>query len=105
MHLVACSRTEIQPKQRRAKASVTTGGLVGWVMEAFSYLMANGSRRPAMKQMRIVETLAIGAKKQLLLVSCGGERFLVGTGSESVQTMMRVRRETGVAANVEELAR
>ena len=45
--------------------------------------------------MRVVETLAIGAKKQLVLVSVGGERFLVGTGPESVQTIVRVRPETG----------
>jgi len=104
MHLVASTRTEFQPKQQSSKP--VTGGLVGWVMEAFSYLMANGSRRPAMKQMRIVETLAIGAKKQLLLVSCGGEYFLVGTGPESVQTMVRVRQETvASAASLAELTR
>ncbi len=45
------------------------------------------------KRMRIVETLSVGPRKQLVLVSCGGEHFLVGTGPDSVQTITRVRPE------------
>jgi flagellar biogenesis protein FliO len=48
--------------------------------------------------MEVVETLALGAKKQLILVSCDGERFLVGTGPESVQTIVRVRSEAALGA-------
>jgi flagellar biogenesis protein FliO len=42
--------------------------------------------------MQILETLPLGAKKQLLLVGCDGERFLVGTGAEGVQTIVRLGR-------------
>jgi flagellar biogenesis protein FliO len=43
--------------------------------------------------MRIIETLALGTKKQLLLVSCDGERFLVGTGPDQVQAIVRLGPE------------
>jgi len=45
------------------------------------------------RQMQLVETLALGGKKQLMLVSCGGERFLVGGGSEGIETIVRVKTE------------
>ena len=45
--------------------------------------------------MRVIETLQIGGRKQLVLVSCAGERFLVGTGHESVQTIVHVRAAEG----------
>ncbi len=74
-------------------------GLAGWLLEAAARVVgrrrAQAARR---KQMRVVETLAIGPKKQLVLVSCGGERFLVGTGADSVQTIVRVGPEARVAA-------
>jgi len=40
-----------------------------------------------------LETLTLGARKQLLLISCDGERFLVGTGSDQVNSVVRVARE------------
>ena len=52
--------------------------------------------------MRVVETLALGGRKQLVLVSCAGERFLVGTGPEQVQTIVRVRPEAAGAARLRE---
>ena len=52
----------------------------------------SSSQGVAKKRMRVVETLALGAKKQLVLVSCDGEHFLVGTGSEQVHTIVRLGR-------------
>jgi hypothetical protein len=45
------------------------------------------------QQMQLMETLALGGKKQLMLVSCGGERFLVGGGSEGIETIVPVKTE------------
>ena len=50
-------------------------------------------RQSAMKQMQLLETLPLGGKRQLMLVSCAGERFLVGGGVESIETIVRVRAE------------
>lgn len=89
--------------KKACAAKPRVGGLAGWVLAAVQGL---GAEHGPVKQMRLVETLALGGRKQLLLVSCGGERFLVGTGAESVQTIVRVRAEgasagPGLVAKVE----
>ncbi|WP_373694179.1 flagellar biosynthetic protein FliO [Edaphobacter paludis] len=43
--------------------------------------------------MHLLETLSLGGKKTLMLVSCGGERFLVGGGLESVETIVPLKSE------------
>ena len=70
-----------------SKAAPDMRGLAGWV---FDLLRGLGKRDAHVKQMELVETLALGGKRQLMLVSCGGERFLVGGGPESVETIVRV---------------
>jgi hypothetical protein len=73
------------------KTSPTFGGVAQWLLE----LLRRGSRErhPATKQLHLLETLSLGGKRQLLLVSCGGEHFLVGGGLESVETIVRVQTE------------
>jgi flagellar biogenesis protein FliO len=70
------------------KAAVSeVQGLAGWVL---GLLRGLGRREAHVKQMELVETLALGGKRQLMLVSCGGERFLVGGGVESVEAIVRL---------------
>ena len=45
---------------------------------------------PSSRRLQVVETLSIGPKKQLLLIRCDGEKYLVATGPDSVQTILRV---------------
>ncbi len=76
---------------RLNKAATEMQGLAGWV---FGLLRGCVGRREAQgKQMQLIETLALGGKRQLMLVSCGGERFLVGGGLESVETIVRVKAD------------
>ena len=42
------------------------------------------------RQMQVIETLSLGGRRQLALVSCGGERYLVGVGEERIETIVRV---------------
>lgn len=86
MHLVATNTTDV-PMQE--------GKLRRWVIALVTLLGGAGSRASSKRHMRLIETLPLGAKRQLLLVSCDGERFLVGTGPESVQSILRVRPESG----------
>lgn len=46
------------------------------------------------RRLQVLETLSIGPKKQMLLISCDGEKYLVATGPESVQTILRVESRT-----------
>lgn len=59
-------------------------GIVGWFIDLLS------RERDEAKHMTLVETLALGEKRQLQLVICDGERFLVGVGGDSIQAILRV---------------
>jgi flagellar biogenesis protein FliO len=76
-------------------------GLVGWVIDLMRTW--RGQRDVQRKQMRLVETLALGGKRQLMLVTCGGESFLVGGGMESVETIVRLN--TNVSGDESEKSR
>ena len=94
LQLVAKSGAE------RSRPALSAGVGV-WLVESVREWLA-GAPRQRKKQMRVVETLALGAKNKLVLVSCGGERFLVGTGSETIGTIVRVRGEAAGLAAVRE---
>jgi flagellar biogenesis protein FliO len=64
-------------------------GLAGWVLGRLRGWRGQPEMRR--KQLRIVETLPLGGKRQLILVTCGGESFLVGGGMESVETIVRLK--------------
>ena len=93
LHLVATRNVE--QKQQGAGA-----GLAAWLLKALRAWRAGAAAER--RQMRVVETLALGTKNKLVLVSCGGERFLVGTGPESVGTIVRVRGDAGALAAARE---
>jgi flagellar biogenesis protein FliO len=61
-------------------------GLAGWVLARLRRF--RGVHTAERKEMRLVETLSLGNKRQLMLVECGGARYLVGGGLESVQTIV-----------------
>jgi len=61
-------------------------GLADWLLRLFQDWRSQ--RLPRRRQLRLVETLPLGGKRELMLVACGGESFLVGCGSESIQTVV-----------------
>ena len=77
----------------RVEGAAEVQGLAGWLL-AVARHFRSADKRQARRHMRVVETLPMGPKRNLYLVSCDGERFLVGTGQESVQTIVRVRPES-----------
>jgi hypothetical protein len=66
-------------------------GLAGWALGLLRGLRC----RPEIqqRQLRLVETLPLGGKRQLMLVTCAGERFLVGGGLESVEAIVRLQAQ------------
>lgn len=70
--------------------SLAGDGLAGWLTSAWKRLRERQVIRESGRQLRVLETLALGPKKQLLLVRCGDDCFLVGTGGESVMTIQPV---------------
>ncbi len=75
----------------RAKVNLETPGLAGWILNRLRGWRYE--REAQRKQLCLVETLALGGRRQLMLVSCGGEYFLVGGGADSVETIARVKAD------------
>jgi flagellar biogenesis protein FliO len=67
-------------------------GLAGWVLGLLPGL--RGQREIKQRQLRVVESLPLGGKRQLMLVTCAGESFLVGCGMESVGAIIRLKAES-----------
>lgn len=74
-----------------AKRVFEVQGLAGWVVGQWRGLRSQ--RDVHRKQLRLVETLPLGGKRQLMLVTCGGESFLVGCGMDSVETIVPLKSE------------
>ncbi len=68
---------------------VEVQGAAGWLLGLFGRWPEG--REKEQKRLQLVETLALGGKKQLMLVRCGDEMFLVGGGTESIETILRVK--------------
>jgi hypothetical protein len=69
-------------------------GLAGWLIGLLPGWP--GQRAKQQRQLRLVETLPLGGKRQLMLVTCGGESFLVGGGMDSVETIVRLKSEVSL---------
>jgi hypothetical protein len=50
------------------------------------------------RRMRVVESLSLGGRRQLLLVRCDEQEYLVGTGPDSVETIVLRQQGVGVEA-------
>ena len=72
----------------KASAPVEPGGLAGWVLG----VIRGRAAKTANRHMQIVETLSLGGRRQLMLVTCDDEKFLVGSGADRVETIVRVGR-------------
>jgi flagellar biogenesis protein FliO len=74
----------------RARLAVLTA-LVGRAaqtsIERMRSAQADGSKR---KQMKLVESLALGNRRQLLLVVCDNQRYLVAAGADSVGSILAI---------------
>jgi hypothetical protein len=79
-------------------------GVVGWML---SLLRGWRDQREGQRRLRLVETLPLGGKRELMLVMCAGESFLVGGGPESVQTIVRLKGEISdtISTGLDELCR
>lgn len=81
----------VRPRNLNNPATSDVQGLAGWMLG-----LARGWREPRVsqkRQLQLVETLSLGGKRQLMLVTCAGESFLVGGSLESVETIVRLRAE------------
>ncbi len=88
-------------RRSRPFLSSDTGGLGEWLLRR---VRAIRCEHPSTnRQMRLLETLPLGGKRQLLLVSCGSERFLIGGGGEGVEAIVRLKGEASLDPTAEKL--
>ena len=73
-------------------------GLAGWVAGALQgriKIKWRGTPATRVEQhMELVETLSLGGKRQVMLIECEGERYLVGCGPDSVATIEKVTQDS-----------
>lgn len=95
----------LQNKRRMAngKTSPNQLGLAEWILKFMRGMRIEGE--PATKQLHLLETLALGGKRQLTLISCGGAHFLVGGSVETVETIVQIQGEAFSNVSVKKLDR
>lgn len=60
-------------------------GLAGWLLEA---LRSRRHQHTAQRRMQLIETLPLGGKRQVMLIRCEEEMFLVGGSLEGIETIV-----------------
>jgi flagellar biogenesis protein FliO len=54
------------------------------------------------RRLQLVETLPLGGKRQLILIVCDGQHFLIGAGSDAVSSITPVPVPARTATNAPE---
>ena len=67
--------------------SFKPGGVVGWALNVWRARAAAEGRRKE-RGLQVRETLALGGRRQLALVTCGDREFLVGMGADTVDSIV-----------------
>ncbi len=68
-------------------------GLAGWLLDRVRGLRQRAGTEA--KELQLLEVLSLGGRRQLMLVACGTQQYLVGCGAESVETIVSVSGVSG----------
>lgn len=85
--MIEDATTEAMPDRLRSLWAVIGTTLRSLLRHGLGTLRPRNSPR----RMELVETLNLGGKRQLMLVLCEGQRFLVGAGAEEVQSIINIQ--------------
>ena len=58
--------------------------------QAIRAAFIKGSTNSVQRRLQLIDRLELGGKRQLMLIVCDGQRFLVGSGAESIQSIIAV---------------
>lgn len=70
------------------------GGWAGWLMSVMQRGRNGLTARRAVRMLQVVETLSLGGHRQVALLRCGSEQFLVGMSGDGVSTIVPLRGES-----------
>ncbi len=85
-------------RMRHSAAALVRAGLLAIAhagKQASVALRARVALKSSSRQMHVLETIALGARRQLLLVECEGQRYLVGAGPDQVGTILAIGSPKG----------
>jgi hypothetical protein len=81
----------VREEAEGVKARDRRSGLFGSIVIRIGAALRNGlGGGRAGRRMELIETLQLGGKRQLLLVLCDGQRYLVGAGGDSVHSIAEI---------------
>jgi len=94
-------------RRQEIEKVASVGGLAGWVVGALQgrvRLKWRGGSRANVQQLQLLETLPLGGKRQVMLIACAGEHYLIGCGPDSVATIVKATVVTEVRPVVKAVA-
>ena len=72
----------------------TQSGLAAQLLVWFQRLFRTGlGKAGCERRLKLVETLHLGGKRQLMLVLCDGHPLLLGAGGDSIQSIVEIRHQ------------
>jgi hypothetical protein len=93
-------RKPVAVEMRDLAANESEAGLAAWLLGCARKIARNGwgnlQRGRGQRRMELVETLQLGGKRQLMLVECDGQRYLVGAGGDAVNSIQSMSSPLGL---------
>ncbi len=90
------------------RLGIACNALGSLMLQAFERIISAQARAGRRNQMKLVESLPLGNRRQLLLIVCDNQRYLVGAGADSVGSILAVEASSAsgdLAAKGPELVR
>jgi flagellar biogenesis protein FliO len=74
------------------------GPLANWLKKMYSGVLGRMHMSRGHKRLELVETLNLGGKRQLMLIRCDGESYLIGAGGEGVHSIQALQKTNATIA-------
>ena len=73
-----------------AQKQFKPGGVVGWAMSVWRARAVAGEVQRKQRGLQVRETLSLGGRRQIALVTCGEREFLVGLCADTVDAIVAI---------------
>lgn len=81
-----------EPHERvYAQGSGLAAWLLAWIRTSLRVKITGIGKARAKPHLELVELLQLGGKRQLMLVRCDGERYLLGAGEDGIHSIVSLR--------------
>ena len=76
----------------------SAASLLGWIRKIACSWFARIHRARGERRLELLETLQLGGKRQMMLIVCEGQKYLVGAGGDSVHSIAAILHSSGESA-------